>query len=304
MKVRLFSLFLIVLTLPLASQSLRSLEDEISLTVRASIKAGDDAEKLQVNAKLSTQMQALLNTIGSATFTFDSLKRFKMILESPDKELRIYNWALQFDDKTFKYFGFIQHYNSKKKTWDLFQLIDKSEEIKNPEMAVLDQNKWYGAFYNTIIVTKLRKKKVYTLLGWDGNDRITQKKLIETLSFNSTGGVVFGEPVIEIEKEMSAYKKIKVLNRRLIFEYKQGVYMTLKWHEKDGLIVYDVLGPVDSSQKGIFSTYGPTLALDAFKWEKGKWVLQQDPDARNEKSDKDKEHNDPTKDPQLNPLPK
>ena len=294
MKLLLVFLFSIFIVYSVKAQSLRSMEDEISLTVRTSIKAKDDAEKLLSNAKLLSQVENLLKDKGSFHFTFDSLLKFKMLLESSDGEVRIYNWAIQMDDKTFRYFGFIQHQSKKnKREADVFPLSDKSDEIKNPELAQLSDKKWFGAFYNTIILTKVRKKKIYTLLGWDGNDRITQKKLIETLSFNSSGGIVFGEPVIEIEKEISAYKKVKVNNRRLIFEYKQGIFMTLKWHEKDGLIVYDVLGPTDSSKKGQFSDYGPTLALDAFKWKKGKWILQRDPDARNEKTEKDKEHKTP-----------
>lgn len=287
----------------LGAQDLRSLEDSMASILRLSLKAPDDAEKLILNGKLNSLMETALQDPKSAEFPFDSLKRFRMLLQSSDKQLRIYNWALQMDDKTFQYFGFIQHYNSRRKKWELYELSDRSEEIRSPENQTLDHKKWFGAFYNSIIVTRIKKRTFYTLLGWDGNDRITQKKIIEILSFNSSGMPVFGEPLIETEKEINPYKKIRVYNKRQIFEYKQGVFMTLKWSEKEHMIVYDVLGPTDSSKKGIFSDYGPTLALDGFIWEKGKWKMLRDPDVRNEKTGKEGQHKIP--EPQPDPdMPK
>ncbi|MCC7301983.1 MAG: hypothetical protein IT233_05025 [Bacteroidia bacterium] len=290
----------LLLLLSARGQDLRTLEDSMAVVVRASLRANDDAEKLILNARLTDLVERALQDPKSAEFAFDSLRKFRMLVISPDHELRIYNWAVQLDDKTFRYYGYLQHYNSKKKHWDVFELTDKSDEIRNPEQQTLDAKKWYGAFYSTIIVTKVKKKKIYTLLGWDGNDRITQKKLIETLLFTSGGLPLFGEAVIETEKEINPYKKIRVYNKRQIFEYKQGVYMTLKWHEKESMIVYDVLGPTDSSRKGVFSDYGPTLAIDGFTWEKGKWKMLRDPDVRNEKTGKEGDHNMPDSSPNPN----
>lgn len=284
----------------LTGQDLRLLEDSIARVIRLSVKAPDDAEKLILNDRLSKLFESALNHPGSADFRFDSLIKFRMLIESPDKNLRVYNWAVQMDDKTWKYFGYLQHYNSKRKKWELHELDDRSDEIRSPENQTLDHKKWYGAYYNTIIVTKLKRKTFYTLLGWDGNDRITQRKIIETLTYNSSGMPVFGEAILETEKEINPYKKIRVYNKRQIFEYKQGVYMTLKWNEKEGILVYDVLGPTDSSNKGIFSDYGPTLAVDGFKWEKGKWKMLRDPDVRNEKTGKEGEHKTPPSPPDPN----
>ncbi len=276
-----------------SAKDLQTIEDSIASTFRASIKAADDGEKLIINDQLSRRIEAALKQAGSWEFRFDSLKKFRILVEAPDKELRIYNWAIKMDDKSYRYFAYLQHYNRKRKLWEITKLEDHSDELKNIESIQLDEKKWFGVFYNTIIVTKAKKKKIYTLLGWDGNDRLTQKKLIETMTFNSIGKVSFGEPVLQVEKEISPGKKTIVNQRRVIFEYKQGVFMSLKWHAKEELIVFDHLGPNDSSKKGQFSDYGPTLALDGYKWEKGKWVLLKDPDAKNEQTVQDEKWNKP-----------
>ena len=63
----------------------------------------------------------------------------------------------------------------------LFSLTDKSADIKNPENTVGEASKWYGMLYYKIVPVKIKRKKYYTLLGWDGNDKITAKKIIDVL---------------------------------------------------------------------------------------------------------------------------
>lgn len=272
-------------------------QDSLVRYIKASAKAVQDSEKEEINAKMVRLVDAMLEQPGSWKYPFDSLKKYKVLVESPDKEVRIYNWAMRLEDYSHQYFGYLQHYNKKFGKWEHFFLDDKSSTMKNVDMLQTGPGKWYGAFYNSIIVTKNKKQTFYTLLGWDGNDRITQKKIIETLVFSSIGEPKFGEPILQVEKEISPTKKIFVYQRRIIFEYKQGVFMSLKYHPSQGIILYDHLSPEDPSKVGQAPYYGPDLTLDGYKWEKGKWVFIKDADGRNEKNGTEDKNNVPAPNP-------
>ena len=88
-------------------------------------------------------------------------------------------WNLPYDDETHKYFCYLQTFaaaDKKKKTYQLFKLIDKSEEISSPENKILNKEKWFGALYYQIIPNTYKGKTYYTLLGWIGNNSLTRKK--------------------------------------------------------------------------------------------------------------------------------
>ncbi|MEW6469944.1 MAG: hypothetical protein AB1458_13530 [Bacteroidota bacterium] len=282
-------------------------EDSISKLMRMTVKAKDDPEKIEINTSLKKQIDEVLRLPESHSYPFDSLKKFRMMQVSDDKELRIVTWDMQMDDLSHRYFGYLQHYNAAAKSWDLFELKDKSDEIKNPETAVLSHEKWFGCYYFRIVQTEYKKKKYYTLLGWDGNDKITQKKLIEVLTFNAQGEPVFGaEKLIEVYKYIGKTDKLLIVwQNRLIFEWKQKIAMALKWDENEKLIIFDHLSPEDSSKKGQYQFYGPDFSLDALEWEKGKWRYKSDTQAgKNPGSEQDKKYNEPSKDPKVSDPPR
>lgn len=270
-------------------------EKEIAALIRESLKATDDEQKIVVNTRLQKAVELLLNEPESTTATLDSLKKYRIIQVSPDKELRIINWDLTLEDKTHRYFGYIQHFNLKTNQWNLFKLNDASDELKSPENTTLSKDKWYGAYYYKIIATTYKNRAYYTLLGWDGNDRITQKKLIDVLYFEKNGDPKFGDPIFEVHKTVGPNDKLLVVfQKRVFFEYKQKVAMALKYDVNSEQIIYDHLSPDEESKKGQYQFYGPDLSLDAYKFKKGKWQLISNSEAgRNEKSKTDKRYKDP-----------
>ena len=206
---------------------------ELEHKVFTSTGGKDDLAKLLLNKNFSLTLERALKTDRSFQYPFDSLKAMAR-LESPDKRFRIFNWNIPLSDGTFAYFGFIQSQNQKTKKYDLFPLIDKSEEIKNPSNAATDNNKWYGMLYYKIILKKYRKRTYYTLLAWDGNDKISSKKIIDVLSFNKKGSPDFGEAIFEIGKQNP---------KRVIFEYYSSAVMSLKYDEQSEKIILTTLPP-------------------------------------------------------------
>lgn len=263
-------------TLDLFEDSLIHLQNRI-------FKLKDDSAKLLLNKVFFTTLKDALNTDKSFDYAFDSLT-FMAKLESPDKRFRIFNWNMAISDGTFAYFGIIQSHNTKTKKYEVFPLVNKSREIKNQKNATTDNNKWLGMLYYQIIEKNYRKKTYYTLLAWDGNDKITSKKIIDVLYFGSNGVPKFGDPIFEMGK---------FNQKRVIFEYASSVVMSLKYNEQNDMIVFDHLIPKESSLEGQYQFYGPDLSYDGFEFKKGKWIYIKDVDARNRQNKSEKLYTKP-----------
>ena len=209
-------------------------------------------------------------------YPFDSVKSMS-ILKSSDKKIRIFNWNLPLEEQTHVYFCFVLHYDKKSKSSWWEELIEGEESISNPENKYLKYDQWIGALYYDIIPVKISKNKTnYTLLGWDGNDRYTTRKIIDVYSVQGDK-TRLGAPI---------FKTDKGTQKRYIIEYSSEVMVTCRWREKEKRIVFDHVAPRDPSMEGIYSYYGPDLTYDSFVLEKEKWVMYSNVDVRNDKSDK------------------
>ena len=246
-------------------------------------KSIPDSSKLLLNTKFISLFERALKTDKSFDYPFDSLKSIAR-LASSDHRFKILNWNLPLSDGTFIYYGFIQSYNYKTKKYELFPLIDKSDDIKNLATISTDNLKWFGMLYYKIIEQKYKKKTYYTLLGWEGNDKISCKKIIDVISFNNTGIPKFGEALFEMGKQNP---------KRVIFEHSSSAIMSLRYDDQNELIVFDHLAPLSPAFEGQYQYYAPDLSYDGFEFKKGKWVYIKNVDARNGKSDKDKTYTQP-----------
>ena len=266
------------------SQNL-SLQDSVYNLYIDFVRSATPEIKAESNKKFSDGLGAALAADVKGEFTFDSLRRYKVMIESQDKLLRIFTWELEAEDGTHAYYGFIHSYSRKSKKYEVYKLSDKSDGMKDPENAVLDNSKWFGAYYYEVIPVKYKKKKYYTLLGWDGNNRITNKRLIDVLYFTDKGFPKFGDAIFSSEKG-----KIK---KRVIFEYQAGLFMSLRYDEEKNGIVFDHLSPSNPNLEGVFSYYGPDFSYDMLQFKDGKWLYIKDILPRNDKSRIDKHFNPP-----------
>ena len=234
-----------------------------------------DSGRFEANKQYSTELKELINKASSFDFLFDSLKTIS-ILKAED--LKIYNWALPLTDGTFKYFAFLQIRKSKDE-FKIVELTDKSGSIKTPENKILTNKNWYGALYYKLITSKKLGKNYYTLLGWDGNNNLTNKKIIDVINISTSGMVKFGAPIFKTKKKTK---------KRIIFEYSEDVVMSLKFHQNIERIVFDHLVPASSKLKGIYEYYGPELNIvDAFIINKGNWIFEGDTDIKLDRNIKD-----------------
>ncbi|MBQ4421004.1 MAG: hypothetical protein II878_05605 [Bacteroidales bacterium] len=269
--------------------------------------AETDNERFAANEKFISNLEDALNFEKSFSYDFPTLRNIS-ILTSPDKQFKIFTWAIMSESGEFENFGFVQSKNSKGE-YVVYQLFDKSDDIIQPEFAKLNDSLWFGAVYYDLIQTKYDGNTFYVLLGWDGNDIFSRRKVIEPISFHkNTGKVTFGQNVFYKEKD----------RKRFIFEYSTEANFTLRYEtqhydvgntkkakstlfhkakpfeveapetEKRQMIFFDELEPMNSAMQGFKQNYVPSGNITGLYFENGKWrKLKQNVLPRNKKEKKD-----------------
>lgn len=248
-------------------------EDTLKKKRIETLEAKNDPQRIKANNSFLRTLTRALNTDGSFHFPFDSLPSLA-VLSSPDNKFRFINWNLPNDDETQVYYCFVQVFNKHKKTYNTYRLTDKSAEISAPSKKTLDYKNWYGALYYRIIPMKKKHSKYYILLAWDGNDKLTSKKLVDVIYFSGNGKPKFGASIFRFPGKTK---------KRVFFEYSSQVTMSLRYEEKKKRIVFDHLSPHNEALQGQYQYYGPDFSFDALELKKDKWYFIRDIDARMEK---------------------
>jgi hypothetical protein len=253
------------------------------------LRGTSEAEKINANLAFIKILEETLSNPSSFNYPFDSLVTIAR-LTSPDRTFRIYNWHMVLSDGTFEFFAYIQpnllgkNKKQLKNTKPFYKLINVKESKTAIENKVLSANEWYGAHYYKIVQIKEKQEKNYLLLGWDGNNPYSNKKLIDVLNFNSLGEPKFGAAIFKMENNK--------LQKRVIFEYAKDASMSLRYNDNN-MIIFDHLVPPNPSLKGSYSSYGPDFSYDAFEYKKGIWNYVPDVEAKNSKSTLDKKWTHP-----------
>lgn len=250
-------------------------------------KSKKESERLAANREFIKAIEAIAQHSAALTFPFDSLKDISTITPK-DKHFKLLTWNIPRDDESHLFFGFLMIDNQKRvksgflkhetiHAYEYFKLVDKSVGIKNPETFIGSPANWFGMLYYDMVECD----GYYTLLAWDGNDKLVQRKFIDVLYFKSDGTPVFGKDVFKFPKKNP---------KRLMFEYSSEVTMSLKYNRKSGRIIYSHLAPREEGHvlDGLYQYYGPDGSFDSMVQKKGKWIADEDVDARNEKNKNDK----------------
>ena len=251
---------------------LKTLEDSLNALGKRSLMAKSYQTRKEAYDKIQSYWNKVLTIQNNILYPFDSIKTSN-ILTSNNKELRIVTWMLVDDEQNYVYAGYTQYLNPKTKKWEINFLADVSAKCSNPDYGQFNHKNWYGMLYYQLIEQKKKKTVQYTLLGWDGNNRLSHKKFIEPISFTGKGEPKFGDNIFKQEKKSP---------RRVIFEHSAQISMSLKYNDKDQQIVFDHLSPSESRLEGQYQFYGPDFSYDAYKFTKGKWVYVKDILPRND----------------------
>jgi hypothetical protein len=265
-----FLLFIGVENAGFAQKSIYAQELELKNLFENLGQASTDSLRFHLNEKVCQGMRKVLSNDSSFYYSFDELRRMGKIA-SPDGNLRLYNWNFVREDGTNQYFGFLQRKKGKNKV-EIFELLEGNAKYKGDVTHLSRSRSWLGALYYQIVPFKSKGANYYLLLGWDGNDHSTTRKVIEVLHITKKGMVQFGGPLIQWHG-----KRL----HRVVFEYAKQARMTLRYSEREKRVVFDHLSPSSPRYRGQFEYYGPDFSQDALILEKGIWKLIENVDARN-----------------------
>lgn len=265
-------------------QTLDDLANEIRSAKQGMLEAKTDTQRSELNAAVFEAYGKALHADGGFNYNFGKVPSIAD-LKSPDGKVRIINWNLPLNDGTNRYYGYIAA-KGKKGKMHVFPLKSNGNTMKNPEFARVGSNRWYGALYYGIAMAKKRGKRYYTLIGWDGVDKLTHKKMVDAFTVSRSGEIAFGHPIFKMGKRAKY---------RVVFEYSAEYTMSMQIAPNGKAIIFDYLDVPSDKLKGIPEYYGPGGTQDALLLKKGKWFFTAHYEARNPKSKKDKHYNDPEK---------
>lgn len=253
--------------------------DSLKLYNRSLQKTSDYAELQRISAKIKVACKALAT--NNQEINSDSLQVIT-VLTSSDKQLQIISWEIRNANNSFDYFTIAITHAKNKGCY--IEFSEKAYDSKSLEYASVSTSKWYGAHYYQLVEHVYAKKKYYTLIGIDWRGVLSKKKIIDVVTIDAKGNLVFAE---------QAFSVFGKPQRRIVLEYKYDISVKCKYDENVKLIVFDHLVPPNPSLKGQKQFYVNDLSYDALKFEKGKWKLMEDFDARNPKAEEDKNYKAP-----------
>lgn len=260
-----YSLFLLFIALSvftkMEARSLDSLESHMARIMHLINEAPSDVERSIASTEMSDLLIEAFKNTDAFEYSFDQVFRVVSIT-SPDGAFRLFNWSQEnVAGTSYQYFGFL-----------LFPNKGKYVELKDVEALghddvlkkYTDEN-WYGALYYEIFPVKANKETYYTIMGWDGNNQLSSKKVLDVMSIDKKRNVTFGLPIYQFEDTWVS---------RRIFEYAKEVSMTLRYLSAKDAIVFDALEPSRGGLEGQYAFYGPSLSHNAYQLSKeGNWVL-------------------------------
>jgi hypothetical protein len=261
-----FAIFLLCFQLQAAEDTLLVSKERVLEAKLIELRnASSDHEKNNIGKEFRNLMAEALSLEGAFTYPFSSLKTVGVI-DSPDNEVRIINWNVELEDESQKYYGFVLKNDPKKKTVQVIELQDNQFMMPIPKNEIIEASEWYGALYYKIIPIEKGNKKLYTVLGWDGNNAISNIKLIDVMYFNGSQ-VKFGIPI---------FKYADRTEKRVLFEHSKKATMSLRYDEDYKRIIFDHLSPESPNLEGFYAFYVPDLSLDAFMLDGSKWTFKED----------------------------
>lgn len=260
----------------LSLDSLNDIQFRLLDLGRIMITSSDEQERLTSAYHFVKSFVRALRISNSYFYNFDTIKNIS-VLESPDNKFRVLTWNLALNNETFRNYGVIQlnpdYIKTIKDTSNLrpyYPLIDKSELFKNALDTTVDNEHWYGALYYKIVANTYKKQTYYTLLGWDGNTKMSNKKIVESLYFENNKPR-FGAPIFDLKD-----KRFKHPLKRMIFEFNNSASMVLRFEPTKSILVQENVAPTRPEDYGHPETYVPDGSYDFYKFSKktGKWEKQ------------------------------
>ncbi len=269
MRIRGLSIFLLlcVTSLGYAAEkdttyrdSIRNIEFQLEGLSHNIINGKDVNERITSCYYFVQTLKKALQVPTSFDYDFTLLKTVSILKPSDDK-FRLFTWNLLLDSGKYMYFGAIQM--NTEDSLILYGLYDSSDKIRDAEFRSVDSRHWIGALYYQIHDYTYKGKPHYILFGWDGEDHLVNKKVIDVLHFDEKNKPMFGLPIFEDDDDEYKY--------RLVHTFADQATITCRYNHEEKQIVFNHLVPFHPLQKGMYEFYVPDGTYDYLEFKKGFW---------------------------------
>lgn len=250
---------------PAELKKLLQKEDTLKMLAENFILDSLTAGRMRSDSQFIKTLIRSLQIKNSFYYPFDSVHGVSTKY-APDSTFRILSWSLAFDDYYSRQRAALQ-YRTNDGSLKLIPLRDYSEFTDKPMDSVRTKDNWIGAVYYNIIKTQHNGKNYYTLIGFDNNSVMSNKKWIEVMTFNERKEPLFGGPYFSFEQDSVK----KPAQYRHSIEYKKEARALLDYDDEMQLIIIDHLISETDEPENKFS-YVPDGDVEAFQWKNGKWV--------------------------------
>lgn len=247
-------------------KALQQYEEKFRLYAEKMVSDSEAVNRYRADSFFTRALVAALKTPYSFYYNFDSIKTISKQY-APDSSFKIFTWQIENNYGEAHQKGAIQM-NTADGSLKLFPLYDNADDSENPYDSVRNNKRWIGAIYYKIVLTTYKDKKFYTLLGFDENTALSNRKWVEILTFDAAGNPQFGGrkfqyPNDEIKPKQPVY--------RFCLEYKKDAKTRLNYDEELGMIIFDHLIS-ESKNPASKHTLVPDGDYEGFKWVDDHWV--------------------------------
>lgn len=239
-------------------------EDSLATFAYQILNGRNVEDRFAADSQFTRTLVRALQIKNSFYYPFDSLASIARVVPR-DSSFKIFTWQLVINGDIIRQHGAIQM-NTPDGALKLFPLIDKTDLIKNIEDTVTSNRAWIGALYYKVVEEKAFGKNYYTLLGFDDNNMVSDRKIIDVLTFKD-GQPVFGGPYFSFQNNSSHKGAID----RYVMEYKKNASPKLSFDNDMDLIIYEHLISETGEPKKKY-TYIPDGDYEGLKWKDGKWI--------------------------------
>lgn len=231
----------------------------------------DDDEKKRLNDSIILILHDYVHSDSVFQHKYDNL-RFLGQITSSDNTLKIVTWNMMLSSGLNYYYCYIIRKNGNHKPCTVYRLFGRNRRDPVLTDTVYDSGNWYGALYYAVQPFRHKGSKdvCYVLLGYDFGKMSLSRKIIDFLSFDEQGDILFGLPCLFDGK---------TLKNREILEYSATGTISLRFTSRKS-IVFDHLAPVQDDDSNA-AEYGSAMSFDAYILKNGIWNMVENVDVRN-----------------------
>ncbi|MBG0859502.1 MAG: hypothetical protein IQL11_08360 [Bacteroidales bacterium] len=232
----------------------------------------DDSERIRINDSVIYIIDEYSRSDSVISHRFSSIRNLGQIT-SPDRKVKIITWNLTMADGSNKYYCYIIGNEQRGKQLRVYKMTGiSSHDTIRTDILYTTEN-WYGALYYDIRPFRTGRQTCYLLLGLDYHDLSLTRKIIEILSFEPDGEIIFGR---------NCFAEGDRIKSREVIEYSSEGVVTLRF-ANDRAVVFDHLVPISSDKRNDRQYFGAEFSYDAYLFRNGIWRFVRDFDIKNKK---------------------